>query len=148
VGVGRGRSGVYLQTTVLIQIGSQLGRHVFSRVGDWWVIGHTRLFHGSVLDWWRVVEAKVAVSGFSADGRRGMFAFTRHFLHSCLFTRSSMGVILYDAWEGDLTCYHAEALMAYWHLNGGIFKLAGACYSVCGTMRQGAGIVYVCCAYA
>ena len=92
VSAGEGQGSICKQQ-FLIQIGSQLGRHVFSRVGDWWVIGHTRLFHGSVLDWWWVVEAKVAVSGFSADGRRGMFAFTRHFLHSCLFTRSSMGVI-------------------------------------------------------
>ena len=45
-----------------------------------------------VLDWWWVVEAKVAGYGVQRLVA-GMFAFTRPFLFSCLFTRSSMGVI-------------------------------------------------------
>ena len=99
----------------------ECGQAIRPTMGTWWVIVTRGLLYDYMLDWWWVVEAKVAGSVVSADGCGDV----------CFYAS------LYMEWthgKGDLTCYHAGR-------NGlGVFLeiLADCCECDRGTMRQGA----------
>ena len=106
---------------VLISETAQTWTGHTAAMGTWLVIVTQGLLYDYTLDWWWVVEAKVAGSGVSADDCGDV----------CFYAS------LYMEWthgKGDLTCYHAGR-------NGlGVFLeiLADCCECDRGTMRQGA----------